>query len=117
MTVAAFLRRALALVVVVLLYVFLISSARAETYRAEVVSVYDGDTFRADVSVWPSWTVRTAIRVRGIDTPEIRGRCDEEKTKAKQARKLVADWLAAADVVRLVNVEPGMTWARTLSET
>ncbi len=45
-------------------------------YRADVVSVYDGDTFTADIHVFPGLTYRRAVRVAGIDTPEIRGKCD-----------------------------------------
>ena len=31
------------------------------------------------------------IRVNGIDTPEIRGKCDQEKYNAKQAKAMVTD--------------------------
>jgi endonuclease YncB( thermonuclease family) len=43
--------------------------------NARVVNVYDGDTFTADAMSWPGVTIRTAVRVDGVDTPEIRGEC------------------------------------------
>ncbi len=55
---------------------------------ADVVSVYDGDTLTVDAHPWPSVTIRTAVRVRGIDTPEIRGKCNAEKAQAIEARDL-----------------------------
>ncbi len=38
-----------------------------------VISVYDGDTLTVDASPWPGLTVRTSVRIDGVDTPEIRG--------------------------------------------
>lgn len=70
--------------------------ARAETsaaatalravYPAEVLRVLDGDTFEARVRIWPGLETVTKIRLRGIDAPELRARCDEEKSKALAAR-------------------------------
>ena len=46
--------------------------------NARVVGVYDGDILTVDAEPWPSLTARTAVRADGIDTPEIRGECQEE---------------------------------------
>lgn len=43
------------------------------------VSVYDGDTVRLQ-------GVPQSFRVVGLDAPEIRGKCEAEKIKARQAR-------------------------------
>ena len=43
---------------------------------SNVVRVYDGDTFFVNVDSWPDVIGRKiGIRVNGIDTPEIRGKC------------------------------------------
>jgi endonuclease YncB( thermonuclease family) len=55
-------------------------------YAAEVVRIVDGDTFEARVHVWPGLDVTTKVRLRGIDAPESRARCDEERNKAEAAR-------------------------------
>tara|TARA_Y100000310_G_scaffold315722_1_gene366567 strand:+ start:2669 stop:3076 length:408 start_codon:yes stop_codon:yes gene_type:complete len=57
--------------------------------HAEVLSVYDGDTIKVRIHVWLGLYKRISIRVRGIDTPEIRGKCQEEKEKAILVRELV----------------------------
>ncbi len=54
---------------------------------ADVVRVYDGDTLTVDAHPWPHITVRTSVRVDGIDAPEIRGKCDSEKALAREARE------------------------------
>ncbi|MDX1495013.1 MAG: thermonuclease family protein [Longimicrobiales bacterium] len=59
-----------------------------------VLSVYDGDTFTANVSPWPRVTVAASIRVEGVDTPEVRGRCSEEEELAEEARAFVEHWLS-----------------------
>ena len=55
---------------------------------ADVVSVYVGDTLTVDAHPWPQITMRVSVRVNGIDTPEIRGKCEEEKVLAQNARTL-----------------------------
>lgn len=56
-------------------------------YRVAVTSVYDGDTFDFDGSAWsPFPNLRWSIRIRGIDTPEKRSKCEMEKILALKAR-------------------------------
>jgi endonuclease YncB( thermonuclease family) len=40
-------------------------------YEGRVVRVIDGDTIRVAIGIWPDEEV-TAIRVRGVDTPELK---------------------------------------------
>lgn len=55
-----------------------------------VVSVYDGDTLRVNLDCdAPLFCDNMPIRVRGIDAPEIRGKCEAEKQKAIQARNVL----------------------------
>ena len=43
---------------------------------SKVISVYDGDTFRVNIDSLPPIVGKNiAIRVNGVDTPEIRGKC------------------------------------------
>jgi len=46
----------------------------------------DGDTIRADVVIWPSLSVDAAIRVAGVDTPEMRTKaaCDKRASVAER---------------------------------
>jgi endonuclease YncB( thermonuclease family) len=59
----------------------------------KVIKVYDGDTITI-ASVLPNTTepiYRFSIRLNGIDTPEIRGKTQEEKELAIQVRDALAD--------------------------
>lgn len=67
----------------------------------KVVSVYDGDTFRA---ILPNESKELKIRVRGVDTPEIKGQCSYEKDAALRARDFTKSLLRNAKVVQLSDV-------------
>ena len=69
---------------------------------------YDGDTVRFNLPDYPP-IVGNDIRVRinGIDTPEITGKCDNEKHEAQQARDMVSDILNDAEKITLKNIKRG----------
>ena len=59
-------------------------------YNVEVTKVYDGDTITVTLPyVHPLLGKKLGIRIYGIDTPEIRGKCDREKEMALIAKKEV----------------------------
>jgi len=75
---------------------------------SKVVSVYDGDTFKADIEHYPDLIGKNInIRVNGVDTPEIRGKCQLEKDLAYRARDLTKTFLERADIVVLYNMKRG----------
>lgn len=75
-------------------------------YYFEVNKVYDGDTF--DVRIWsfPKIVQTERVRLLGVDTPELRGKCASEKALAKRAKAFVVAWLAQHQgQLRLHNVK------------
>jgi endonuclease YncB( thermonuclease family) len=67
-------------------------------HPAEAMRVLDGDTFEARVHIWPGVEITTRVRLRGIDAPELRARCDSEQAKALAAREALARLLAQGAV-------------------
>lgn len=55
-----------------------------------MLRVIDGDTFVAEAQIWPGHTIRTSVRIRGIDAPEMRSRCAAEKKAARRSRAVLA---------------------------
>ncbi len=82
--------------------------------NARVVSVYDGDTLTVDAVPWPGLTARTSIRVAGVDTPEIRGKCQREKDLAIRARDFVRAAVGAR--VQLTDVRLGKYAGRVVAD-
>jgi endonuclease YncB( thermonuclease family) len=70
------------------------------------VANYDGDTMTLRVD---DGFVRLVFqaRVLELDTPELRGACPEEKTKALQAKKATSDFLARGPLF-LTKVDPAL---------
>jgi micrococcal nuclease len=74
----------------------------------EVTSIYDGDTFRANIKGYPAIVgEHMAIRINGIDTPELRGKCDKEKQLARKAKQFTVEHLRAAKSITLKNIKRG----------
>ena len=75
---------------------------------SKVTSVYDGDTFRANIPNYPPLIGENiGIRINGIDTPEIRGKCAKEISLAKDAQRFAEKTLRSAKVVELRNLQRG----------
>ena len=62
-----------------------------------IESVIDGDTFRADLQIWPHLVITETVRVLGVDTPE---RQDLDRWKA--ARDFTVAWLASDGIIIVV---------------
>jgi micrococcal nuclease len=75
---------------------------------SRVISVYDGDTFRVDIDSLPPIVGKNIpIRLNGVDTPEIQGKCQYEKDLALKARDFVRKKLANAKEIKLTKLQRG----------
>lgn len=82
----------------------------------EIISIYDADTFRVDIEGFPPIAGhRIPVRVLGIDTPEIRGKCDSEKFLARKAKQFTVQSLRSAKIIELKNIQRGK-YFRILAE-
>lgn len=78
---------------------------------ARVTEVVDGDTLAVRVTIWLDQEVLTRVRLDGIDTPESRSTCADEKRMAQEARQKLATLVAPATegkgdgTIRLHDVE------------
>ena len=61
-------------------------------YRAKILSVYDGDTVRADLDLGFGVELKNQkLRLRGIDTPELTGSSRAEGIRARDALRAMID--------------------------
>jgi micrococcal nuclease len=89
--------------------------AFAGPVEAVVVDVLDGDTFLADALVWPGQTIRVNVRIRGIDAPEMKSRCNAEHLAALKARDALAALLADGSV-SISNIGGAKYYGRVLAD-
>jgi endonuclease YncB( thermonuclease family) len=74
------------------------TAVSSAAHPARVLHVVDGDTFEAQVDIWPGMTVTTKVRLRGIDAPEMHARCAGEYRQAVAARDALVRLLAEGGV-------------------
>lgn len=75
---------------------------------SEITSIYDGDTFRANIKGYPAIVgEHMSIRINGIDTPELRGKCEAEKQLARKAKQFTVEYLRAAKNITLKSIKRG----------
>lgn len=73
------------------------------TYRAIIVSVYDGDTATVDIDIgFNVWMRDQTLRFYCINTPEIRG---PEKVRGIPIRDEVREWLPVGSKITLQTVQ------------
>ncbi len=83
--------------------------------EAVVLDVLDGDTFLAEALVWPGHTVRVNVRIRGIDAPEMRARCEAERMAAERAREALRT-LFGDGTVLISNIAGAKYYGRVLAD-
>lgn len=84
-------------------------------WTALIISITDGDSLKVQITLWPGQTLETSIRIAGIDTPELRGRCEKEKKLAAEARNALAELLPLQQSVLLSHVESDKYGGRFLA--
>lgn len=83
---------------------------------AKVTKVYDGDTIFAHVKGHkPIDKKPVGIRVRGIDTPEMKSKRPAVRKKAQKAKELVEEQVRKAGTVHLYNVNLKDKYGRMLA--
>ena len=65
---------------------------------AHVDRVIDGDTFEASAAIWIGQQLTVRVRIAGIDAPELRARCDSERTRAQAARDYLTKRIEGGEV-------------------
>ena len=68
-------------------------------YTVTLLGCYDGDTCKVKFDNTPEILEVQSIRFRGFDTPEIKGKCPEEKDLAKLAKEETLNYMENVGVV------------------
>lgn len=64
-----------------------------------IASIYDGDTFKINLNCSLAvYCEKVPVRVRGVDTPEIKGKTPREKNLAQKAKEFTKEFLSVAPV-------------------
>lgn len=100
--------RAICLILVIAAYQTEAKQTYGNAVVSEVISIYDGDTFRVNLSGYSDIIGKDIpIRLNGVDTPEMRGKCEKEKQLARAAKQFTVAKLRAAKKIELRNMMRG----------
>jgi len=66
---------------------------------------YDGDTCYVIAPTLPEPLQKMSVRILGIDTPEMRSKCAEEKKLALQGREFANKMFRAAEKIEFANLK------------
>ena len=91
------------------------AAAFEQRVPARVKRVIDGDTVKVEARLWPGIVAQSNVRVRGVDTPEIRRtQCGEyERQRGRAARDFVRGIIGKN--VWLINVDKGKYAGRVVA--
>ena len=81
---------------------------------AKLISVIDGDTLLVEAKPWPQHSVTVLVRIRGIDAPELRAKCETARHAAERARAKLAD--LAHGRIRLTNIAGDKYFGRVVAD-
>ena len=104
--------------IIFLLFPLSVFSAKISgNWDATVIRIIDGDTFTAKVHLGDQHFATVSVRIKGIDTPEKNGECEEEKQLAQKAKLYLIDVLDTAEnKVKIVHALDGKYANRVVAE-
>ena len=82
---------------------------------AEVLRVTDGDSLTVRARIWLGQDLTVNVRLAGIDAPETRSRCPQERALAAAARTALASRAPVGAAVRLVDIRTDKYGGRVLA--
>jgi len=92
--------------IVLVMNMVMLAAVYEDATVSKVHNVYDGDTITVDIYGYPDVVgKKIGVRIAGIDTPELRGKCVTEKKLAIKAKEYVAMIVKTGKVVVLKNVQ------------
>ena len=104
---------------IILMLLFAAPAAARDTIAGpvsgKVLAVLDGDTIAVRLHIWIGQDIETHVRLAGIDTPEIKGKCRAERSMAVQARQEL-ETLLASSTVTLSNIRLEKYAGRVLAD-
>lgn len=83
---------------------------------ADIVRVVDGDTLLVTARPWPQQSVEVFVRLRGIDTPELKSRCTSGRLAAEEAKQLLEALAAHSPQVKLTKIAADKYFGRIVAD-
>jgi endonuclease YncB( thermonuclease family) len=83
---------------------------------AQILRVIDGDTILVAARPWPQQTVEVYVRIRGIDAPELKSKCNSVRQAGGDARQALEALTQASGTIQLVNISGDKYFGRIVAD-
>jgi micrococcal nuclease len=89
----------------IFLWCLVTSFAVASDLTVIPLEIVDGDTFKTNLIGLPDSLRKVSVRIKGIDTPEIKGKCLQEIEKAIEAKSKLKEIISDYSAITVKNVK------------
>ena len=83
---------------------------------AEILRVVDGDTLLVEAQPWPQQTMEVYVRIRGIDAPELKSKCEALRAAGQDARQALEALAAQSSRVQLTRISGDKYFGRIVAD-
>ncbi|WP_312862159.1 thermonuclease family protein [Rhizobium sp. P32RR-XVIII] len=83
---------------------------------AEILRVIDGDTLLVEAQPWPQQKMEVYMRIRGIDTPELRSKCESVRQAGLEAQHALEELAATSPRIQLTRISGDKYFGRIVAD-
>lgn len=83
---------------------------------AEILRVVDGDTLLVEAQPWPQQKMEVYVRIRGIDAPELKSKCEAVRLAGQNARHALETMAADSIRIQLTRISGDKYFGRIVAD-
>jgi endonuclease YncB( thermonuclease family) len=83
---------------------------------AEIIRVVDGDTLLVEARPWPQQKMEVYVRIRGIDAPELKSKCEALRAAGQDARHALETMAAQSARIQLTRISGDKYFGRIVAD-
>lgn len=83
---------------------------------AEILRVVDGDTLLVEAQPWPQQKMEVYVRIRGIDAPELKSKCETVRSAGQNARQALEIMAAQSSRIQLIRISGDKYFGRIVAD-
>lgn len=83
---------------------------------AEILRVIDGDTLLVEAQPWPQQKMEVYVRIRGIDAPELKSKCERIREAGLDAQRALEALTARSPRIQLTRISGDKYFGRIVAD-
>ncbi|SFB54319.1 Endonuclease YncB, thermonuclease family [Rhizobium sp. NFR07] len=83
---------------------------------AEILRVIDGDTLLVEAQPWPQQKMEVYVRIRGIDAPELKSKCEASRLAGLDAQHALEALAAHSHRIQLTRISGDKYFGRIVAD-